>query len=515
MRKYTAWLLAAIIVFTATATTSLAASSYDLRIDKTSYNQGEIMTIVITAPTSDWYTVEIIKGSETLMSLPESEISITMEIMIPLEWVDGTDYVLRVGRGSDIASLNFEISSKPVSAVYALSVDKSTVNVGDILILSGTSNIANSVVQYFVSASGDSFTQKTGDVVIANNRFECFIDIDSSYAAGMYNVRIGGNNVFSNDCTFSVAAAQKVAGIIASPQSSTVTAGTLVTLSTATPNAVIYYTLNGTTPTESSTLYTNSGITINSTTTLKAIAVRAGYENSDIMTQVYTVGGGGPGGGGGGSPGNDVNDDDEVKDDADDADEEQGVDEGIINPFTDVAEGAWYYDDVLWAYANGLMNGTAPDAFSPGLNLTRAMLVTILYRYAGEPDTDQASLAPFVDTNSDAYYYNAVLWAAQNGIVGGYGNGIFGPNDPIKRQDLAVILMRYMDYKEIVLPVTLQWIFFTDEADISDYAMNALQTLNKLGVINGIGNNVINPKGDATRAEAAAMLHRFAKLLEP
>ena len=121
---------------------------------------------------------------------------------------------------------------------------------------------------------------------------------------------------------------------------------------------------------------------------------------------------------------------------------------------------------------------------------------------------------PFSDVTDGEYYSDAIKWAADNGIVLGYGDGKFGPNDNITRQDLAVILMRNMNYREINIPVTEQWIIFSDEADIAGYAMDAIQTFNKLGIINGIGNDgegraIINPKGNATRAEAAAMLHRF------
>ena len=190
------------------------------------------------------------------------------------------------------------------------------------------------------------------------------------------------------------------------------------------------------------------------------------------------------------------------------------------NPFIDVSEDDWFYDDVGYVYINGLMNGTAENLFSPNANLTRAMIVTILYRLEGEPSIDDALPAiPFDDLASGAYYMNAVIWGEQNGIVLGYGNGNFGPNDPITREQLAAILLRYMNFKEIYLAVTAQWIVFADEADIYSYAMDAIQMFYKIGVINGTGENangqaVINPKGNATRAQAAAMFHRFMLAIE-
>ena len=191
-----------------------------------------------------------------------------------------------------------------------------------------------------------------------------------------------------------------------------------------------------------------------------------------------------------------------------------------VNPFTDVKGADWFIDDVIYVYANGLMTGTStnPMLFSPNATLTRAMIVTILYRHAGSPNV--SGLAnPFNDVAEGQWYTNAIKWAVSKGIVSGYGNGKFGTEDNITRQDLAVILMRYMNYLKIVMPVNMQWIIFADEADIADYAMDAIQTFNKLGIINGTGKNasgqtIIDPKGNATRAQAAAMIHRFLEVIK-
>ena len=188
-----------------------------------------------------------------------------------------------------------------------------------------------------------------------------------------------------------------------------------------------------------------------------------------------------------------------------------------VNPFADVKTGDWFYDDVKYVNVKGLMNGTADDMFSPDAPLTRGMIVTILYRLEGEPDI--SGTIPFDDVAAGEYYSDAVLWAAVNGIVGGYGDGKFGPNDNTTRQDLAVILMRYMDYIGFDPALNDQDIIFADAADIADYAMDAIQAFNKLDIIRGIGTNaegqvIVNPKGHATRAEAAAMLHRFLELIK-
>ena len=192
------------------------------------------------------------------------------------------------------------------------------------------------------------------------------------------------------------------------------------------------------------------------------------------------------------------------------------------NPFTDVKTDDWFYSAVCFVQERELMNGTSQDTFSPHIATTRGMIVTILHRLEGTPIVSSELLTPgseFTDVTEGAYYSDAVTWAAANGIVNGYGDGRFGPNDIITRQDLAVIFMQYMNYKEIILPVTMQWIFFADEADISGYAMDAIQTFNKLGIINGMGTNesgqtIIDPKGAATRAHAAGLLMNFLQVIE-
>jgi hypothetical protein len=151
--------------------------------------------------------------------------------------------------------------------------------------------------------------------------------------------------------------------------------------------------------------------------------------------------------------------------------------------------------------------------FAPNLPATRAVLVNALYRNDNSP-TIVVPANPFNDVSDDEGYANAVCWAVDNDIVNGRGDGTFGPEDSITRQDLAVIFLRYMNYAGIVKPVTQEYIIFADEAKISDYAKEAVQTLYKLGIIQGVGGNVIDPRGTATRAQVAAMLHRFLELVE-
>ena len=176
-------------------------------------------------------------------------------------------------------------------------------------------------------------------------------------------------------------------------------------------------------------------------------------------------------------------------------------------PFTDVPEDEWYYDAVAYAYENGWMNGTTSTTFAPGLTTSRAMIVTILHRIEGLPSIQESSA--FLDVPLDAWYADAVAWAAEHGIVEGYSDTAFGPNDPITREQMAAILYRYAQYKGYDVSAKADLNKFTDADEISNYALEALQWANAEGLINGKGDGVLDPKGQATRAEAAVILMRF------
>lgn len=179
------------------------------------------------------------------------------------------------------------------------------------------------------------------------------------------------------------------------------------------------------------------------------------------------------------------------------------------NPFTDVAEGAWYYDSIKYVYSNGMMVGTGDTKFSPDTTTTRGMIVTILYRLEGEPAVSGTS--SFNDVASGRWYANAVKWAAENEIVGGYGNGNFGPEDPISREQMAAILYRYAAFKGFDMTKTADLSKFTDSGKISDWAKAALSWANAEGLINGKGGGILDPLGNATRAEVSAILYRFCE----
>ncbi|GHU89984.1 hypothetical protein FACS1894202_09060 [Clostridia bacterium] len=177
-------------------------------------------------------------------------------------------------------------------------------------------------------------------------------------------------------------------------------------------------------------------------------------------------------------------------------------------PFTDVKPGDWFYDDVVYVYIHGLFAGTGGDTFSPNASMTRGMIVTVLYRLAGEPGTNGGGEA-FDDVSANSYYAKAVAWAKANGIVSGVGGNLFAPDKPVTRQDLTVILLRYANHTGAKLPDTRDYRGFADDADSANYAKDAIEAFFKAGVINGKGNGMFDPKGTATRAELAAMLHRF------
>ena len=179
-------------------------------------------------------------------------------------------------------------------------------------------------------------------------------------------------------------------------------------------------------------------------------------------------------------------------------------------PFEDVGTDAWYSDAVAYVYRNGLMSGTSGSTFSPDAAITRAQLVTILWRMAGSPQVN--GLMDFDDVSQDAYYTEAVRWAASEGIAGGYGNGLFGSDDPITREQMAAILYRFAQHMgyDVSIGEDTNILSYTDALDVSGYAVAALQWACGAGIIRGTGDgSTLTPQGGATRAQAAVILTRF------
>ena len=185
----------------------------------------------------------------------------------------------------------------------------------------------------------------------------------------------------------------------------------------------------------------------------------------------------------------------------------------VVNPFTDVSEKDWFYNDAMFVYKNGLMLGTSKTLFSPHGTVTRGMMATILWRMEG-------SLAPkgensFTDVEAGRWYADAITWATENGIFAGYSKDKFGPDDPITREQLTAIFYRYADYKGYKLTVTGNLDKFEDADKITDYAKMVMQWAFGNGLIKGKSENLLDPQGTATRAEISAMLHRFIEKAKP
>lgn len=177
--------------------------------------------------------------------------------------------------------------------------------------------------------------------------------------------------------------------------------------------------------------------------------------------------------------------------------------------FKDVHSNDWFYNDVKWAFEQGLMMGTTADNFSPNTFTTRGMIVTILWRMEGSPVVNYA--LPFGDVADGMWYSEAVRWAASERIVSGYSATRFAPDDEITREQLAAMLYNYAKYKGIDVSVgeDTNILSYDDAFDISDYAYEALQWAVGDGIMGGMTESTIAPQNLATRAQVAAMLHRF------
>lgn len=262
-----------------------------------------------------------------------------------------------------------------------------------------------------------------------------------------------------------------------------------VQLLTNTPNVKIYYTLDGSNPTSSSTLYIGP-ITINKTTTIKAIGLKEGYLDSNLLSGEYTIY---------------ASSYEEVVVEEDDID----IDD-ILSRFLDVNKDDWFYDSIRYVVEKGLLIGLSETKFGPDKDMTRAMVVTVLHRLAGSPTSSGES---FKDVEKGSWYEEAVVWASQNGIVKGYGNDLFGVSDSVTREQLGVMFLRYalkmnMDIKLSNLPE----INFVDKENVSTWALEAIKWMVRDGIIKGKEGNRLDPLGKATRAEISIIMMRWLEL---
>ena len=181
----------------------------------------------------------------------------------------------------------------------------------------------------------------------------------------------------------------------------------------------------------------------------------------------------------------------------------RAMEETAENPFMDVAENAWYKAAVDYVHGAGLMNGISNAAFGPDITTTRGMIVTILYRMENTPAV--SGVAVFSDVAADQYYTDAVAWASANGIVGGYGNGTFGPNDSITREQLVTMLWRYAGSPESSYALDS----FQDQGEVAGYAATAMAWAVEHGIVSGTSATTLSPADASTRAQLATILMRF------
>ena len=183
------------------------------------------------------------------------------------------------------------------------------------------------------------------------------------------------------------------------------------------------------------------------------------------------------------------------------------------NPFDDIQEKDWYYESVLEIYKRGIMKGTSENTFGPNLNATRGMIATIIYRL---DESGEIIDSTFTDVEKGKYYYYAIGWAEKNVVVKGYGDGTYGPDDTITREQLVTILYRY-SLEQKFSSASQNYIGltkFNDENEISEYAKPAMAWACEKGIINGKGNNILDPKGYATRAEVAKTILNYMNIKE-
>ncbi len=178
--------------------------------------------------------------------------------------------------------------------------------------------------------------------------------------------------------------------------------------------------------------------------------------------------------------------------------------------FTDLDTAAWYHESVDFVLSTGLMNGVGNEKFAPNNQMTRAMVVTVLYRLAGEPKVE--GTVDFTDVSAGEYYYDALVWATENGLAMGVTETTFAPGRSITREQLVTFLYRYAQYAGLDVSGRADLTTFTDSQSVSSYAVDAFAWAVNAGIIDGVGNNTLAPRSTATRVQVAAVLMRLSRL---
>ena len=215
-------------------------------------------------------------------------------------------------------------------------------------------------------------------------------------------------------------------------------------------------------------------------------------------------------GGSSGTEGGHTGDDEADEEDSDSPSGSIGVQEEADSPFTDVLPDDWFYNDVMFVWKNGLMDGTGAVTFSPDAPITRAQVALIFFRLAGSPEVTGDNLFTDVENSpATAWYYDASLWAHQRGIVAGYADHTWHPGDPVSREQLAVMFRNYANYRGYDLTAADDLSGYVDAGEVSEWAKESVRWAADRGMMNGRNSAVLNPTGIVTRAQAAAMLCRF------
>ncbi len=239
------------------------------------------------------------------------------------------------------------------------------------------------------------------------------------------------------------------------------------------------------------------------------------HTHKTITATTYAVSTGGGGGGGGSRPKDETPKEPEKEEKPSENEKVEETDKPTedtekrifsASVFNDVKEEDWYYNSVKYVYENNLFNGIG-EGFAPNSNMTRAMLVTVLYRLE---NTDFEGKSEFIDIPENEWYSNAVSWAKENGIVSGITDSEFAPDANITREQIAVIIYRYANFKGLNKGEKAELSEYADASEISDWATDALSWANSSQLINGMGDNTLSPKSSATRAQVAAIFERYA-----
>jgi len=500
---------------TGTEITGLSAGTYYVRVTETSTTKaGAYATVVVPDSAALTYSISLDKtGTYTFLAANEGYAAQT-----PV-----TVTVTNTGTGAT-GALTVALSGTDASSFTLSKANTADIEAGD----------------------SDTFTLVPNTGLIAK-----------TYTAAV--IVSGGNSISATfDVSFTVNAP---GGTVATPvlsAASSFTGTKSITITCATDGASIYYTTDGSTPTVSSTPYT-AAFTISATTTVKAIAVKGGMTDSEVVSATYTRTS--SGGGGSYTPttyaisavkaengsvsvspanaaeGTTVNIT-VIPDEGYELDKltvtdasskeitatEKGgkytftmpaskvtvnatfneIDKHFENPYTDVMETNWFYEAVKHCAGKGYFNGTGNNLYSPNGIMTRAMFATVLYRIAGEPEVMGDN--PFKDVEDGGWHSDAVIWAASNGIINGYGGGIFGTNDPVTREQMVVLFWRYNGSPTVD---NADLSNFTDTGKISGWAQQAMEWAVSVGVISGKGNGILDPDGTATRAEVAQIVMNY------